>query len=302
VDDRGIVRPFRRECRLFACTALLDELALQGVAGDFDVPLQARLFLDAGDIGANGLRAAGRIESDLLDGRPSGDGARDLQLALRQGLVSGALFASRFPTKDRNCCRALRRKALAVSCGSRRGWPTMQPAGDQAHTGEGRLLCHECSQKVQEMGMITMKELTTLLGSVLLVIASGARADAGTNVVYCVSFSNFCDGLELSISGTDNVVTGYWKNTECAGTEVGVRGRLDPTSHMISVSCPSFDLCPGGLVWLFKLKQSSHTFNLLGWDGVNPPFAQQLNQPYTMSPGACSFAENARIPSTLVQD
>jgi len=44
-----------------------------------------------------------------------------------------------------------------------------------------------------------------------------------------------------------------------------------------------------------------HTFDLFGFDGVNPPFPQQLNQPFTLSSGACPFGleGGGDNPSTL---
>ena len=65
--------------------------------------------------------------------------------------------------------------------------------------------------------------------------------------------------------------------------------------------CPDFATCPVGLVWLFKLERASSTLDLYGWDGVNPPFVQVLNEPYTLAPGACNFSNEKSIPSILAQ-
>ena len=48
-------------------------------------------------------------------------------------------------------------------------------------------------------------------------------ADAGGGPT-CFDFDPHCDGLELSRSGDQ--ITGWWRNTDCAGTDVEVVGRL----------------------------------------------------------------------------
>jgi hypothetical protein len=144
-----------------------------------------------------------------------------------------------------------------------------------------------------------MKKLATFLATVLLSIASSAHAGAGTNTVVCVDFDFFCDGLELSINPGE-AVTGFWRNTDCAGTDVAVTGRVG-INNTLSVLCADFATCPVGNIWLFKVLLSSRTFNLFGWDGVNPPFPAQVNSPYTLTQGACAFGEKTGVPSTLAR-
>ena len=48
-------------------------------------------------------------------------------------------------------------------------------------------------------------------------------AAGGANVV-CFDFDPYCDGLELGKNGRD--IFGYWRNIDCAGTDVEVVGRI----------------------------------------------------------------------------
>ena len=145
-----------------------------------------------------------------------------------------------------------------------------------------------------------MRKLTIALGITALSIGAAAQAapEAGG---YCVDFDFFCDGLQFVV-GQDGKVAGEWVNSDCAGTNVpGLRGNtLNPT---LNIWCDARSIpCPGGLTWLFKLEQASSTFDMYGWDGVNPPFLQQFNSPYSLSQGQCSFSDgNFGLPSSLAR-
>lgn len=42
---------------------------------------------------------------------------------------------------------------------------------------------------------------------------------------YCLDFYPYCDGLELSLS--KGKITGFWRNVDCAGTDIPVKGKVD---------------------------------------------------------------------------
>ena len=144
-----------------------------------------------------------------------------------------------------------------------------------------------------------MRKLTIALGITALSIGAATQAapEAGG---YCVDFDFFCDGLQFVI-GRDGHIAGSWVNTDCAGTDVdGMRGNT--RGETLNIFCPDQATCPVGLIWLFKLEQSSSTFDMYGYDGVNPPFLQQFNSPYTLSQGACTFEhKQGFIPSSLAR-
>jgi hypothetical protein len=141
-----------------------------------------------------------------------------------------------------------------------------------------------------------MKKLAVVLGTALLAIGTAVRADT-INAPYCVDFTQFCDGLEITALGGGQVA-GYWRNTDCAGTDVKVGGRINEGS--ISVYC-SDAACPIGFLWMFTLSLPTHAFTLIGWDGVNPPIPFQVNAPFSIAPGACSFSEKTGVPSSLAR-
>ena len=130
---------------------------------------------------------------------------------------------------------------------------------------------------------------------------------------YCIYLTNFCDRLEVSVSpdeeGELDLVHGLWDWT-CAGTPLAwVAGPLTGCNEprpepgesarqldaVLATFIPElgytiffdFDLVPG---------PSGFTFELWGFDGFNPPFAFQLEQPFTYQTGPCGFS--AQIDKT----
>jgi len=55
----------------------------------------------------------------------------------------------------------------------------------------------------------------------LLFLAGFAQAQT------CFDFNPYCDGLELTATGVN--ITGYWRNTDCAGTDITVVGKVKPS-------------------------------------------------------------------------
>ena len=88
-----------------------------------------------------------------------------------------------------------------------------------------------------------MKKLLILAAAVLLVAPS---AWAQT----CFDFNPYCDGLELSLSG--GAITGYWRNTDCAGTDVPVSGVVRGGNGLVLCDYPG-NPCPGSTDWGFVI-------------------------------------------------
>jgi hypothetical protein len=70
-------REVARWCRR-ACRALLDELVLHRVAGDFDAALEPELGGEPGAVRRDGPLAEAELDADLLEGAPDGDESQDL--------------------------------------------------------------------------------------------------------------------------------------------------------------------------------------------------------------------------------
>jgi hypothetical protein len=143
-----------------------------------------------------------------------------------------------------------------------------------------------------------MKKLAMLLGTLLFALSMGAQG-ATNATTFCIDFVNFCDGMQLKASDTQpGMLNGAWHSVDCAGHDAAVHGAQQPGKK--NVTCDATQTgCPSGLTWYFAFNMTTGTFNMFGFDGVNPPFPQQLNQPFTMTAGACTFSEKTGIPSHL---
>jgi hypothetical protein len=96
----------------------------------------------------------------------------------------------------------------------------------------------------------------------------------------------------------DNLtIDGTWVNTDCAGATATVYGGV-VSSDVFNIACGDPGRCPAGLAWLFSFKHpngaAAGKFDMLGSDGVNPPFPNLHDWPYIMTVGACSFSEAKR--------
>jgi hypothetical protein len=143
-----------------------------------------------------------------------------------------------------------------------------------------------------------MRKLTIALGITALSLAGATQVGAspGDNPT-CIDFVNFCDGLELSL-GDDGHLTGFWVNTDCAGARSAISGHIEHDA--VVATCDDFVSCPVGLIWSFKMTVSTKTFIMYGFDGVNPPFLNQVNQPYRPIAGACSLSgDKPGLPSSF---
>jgi hypothetical protein len=88
-----------------------------------------------------------------------------------------------------------------------------------------------------------VKQLLLALPAVLL-LTSGVQAQT------CFDFDPYCDGLELSLNGT--MITGYWRNTDCAGTDVAVIGEVRAGIGYVKCDADK-EPCPSGETWAFVI-------------------------------------------------
>jgi hypothetical protein len=138
-----------------------------------------------------------------------------------------------------------------------------------------------------------MKRIAALLGTALL--ASGSAMANDIDSPWCIDFVNFCDGLLLSPMG-DGTMAAEWRNNDCAGGTSTAYGVM--RDGILTVACTDQSQCPGGLVWKFNFDTATNVFDMFGYDRVNPPFPQQVNQPFRIGRGTCPFGEGG-TPSTL---
>ncbi|GEM_PF-6413139 len=126
-----------------------------------------------------------------------------------------------------------------------------------------------------------MKKLFTAAILSVCLFSFGATQ---ANAQVCVSLDNFCDQLELQVDPNGNVY-GLWDWTCDGVTLQPVIGLFDPPNVTAGTYIATL-----GMAIYFVFDISSGTFDLWGYDGVNPPSAFQIGQPYSFSVGSCTFA------------
>jgi hypothetical protein len=139
-----------------------------------------------------------------------------------------------------------------------------------------------------------VNKLAIALASAALAVLAAPAAHASPAL--CVDFVNFCDGLQIRIDNDAHTISGSWRNWDCAGTDEPIVGGVRSLTEY-RVYCTTAG-CPLSYLWVFVLDafQAGFTFDLFGSDGINPPFLQQLDQPYTVSAGACAFSGTEKGP------
>lgn len=142
------------------------------------------------------------------------------------------------------------------------------------------------------MKKIALSLVTGVLAPLAL---STAPAQAAT---FCVDFTFFCDGLQLTTNATPPLLTDTWENLDCFGATAPVQGgfvEADGSKYRVVCNDPS---CPIGEDWLFTLTafQLGFTFDLLQLDPIIP---FQIDSPYSVTPGECAFTESGGAPSWM---
>jgi hypothetical protein len=136
----------------------------------------------------------------------------------------------------------------------------------------------------------------SLVTSVFALLAAGTSH--AQSAVLCIDFVNFCDGLQLQSNAEPPTLSGIWANWDCAGTDQPVFGGFTSEENF-RVFCTTAG-CPIDLSWMFIIDAFGLGFTFDLW-GLNPPFPQQQNQPYTVSAGECPFTgtEKGTLPSWM---
>jgi hypothetical protein len=88
---------------------------------------------------------------------------------------------------------------------------------------------------------IQMKKLL-VIGAALLLVAPTAWSQT------CFDFDPYCDGLELTLTG--GAISGYWRNVDCAGTDVPVTGVVRGGNGLVLCDYPT-NPCPANHDWGF---------------------------------------------------
>lgn len=120
-----------------------------------------------------------------------------------------------------------------------------------------------------------------LTATAALMMLGGAAA----NAQMCVTFEGFCDGLEVNVSGGQ--ISGFWRNTDCAGTDIPVRGTIRGGSA--KVACDG--ACLGGSRWGWVAETTlDGTMDMYTDPGAAGNWSIWIDElAYTTSLGPCPF-------------
>ena len=166
---------------------------------------------------------------------------------------------------------------------------------------------------ITKKGIPVKKLAIALLSSVGALIA--AQASHAQGQLLCIDFVNFCDGMEIMINDVNgdgavssgDSISGSWVNTDCAGARSTIEGGV-VSKQKHRIACAPAAACPAGIAWLFiytALPQGGgvSTFDMVGSFGPGqPPFPQQIDQPWGVSQGACAFAnDGSGVPSSMAR-
>jgi hypothetical protein len=183
-------------------------------------------------------------------------------------------------------------KCLRISPRAWGGVPLRAPP-QRAHQGVSPFIIAG-NKKGNFVNKIALSLMTSVLAPLAL---ASAPAQAET---WCVHFSGFCDGLQLSTTDSP-LITGTWENWDCGGSQATISGSfLVNDGSRYRVVCSGSDSnCPSAEQWLFSLTafQLGFTFDLVQ---LNPNVVFLIDSPYSVTPGACSLAgSESSTPSWL---
>jgi len=151
-----------------------------------------------------------------------------------------------------------------------------------------------------------MKKIVMFFVALLVVVGVWTPA---AQAQFCFQFNDFCDGLEINVAGND--LSGFWRNTDCAGTDVDVLGIIKPLTSPCGGDANAGIACAagvngcqvGGLDWIFMIDALDGTMDM--GQGFPPSNSQcwidELG--YTMVMGPCPFRpDNGLRPRTATTD
>ena len=118
------------------------------------------------------------------------------------------------------------------------------------------------------------------------------ETEAGGPPVICFDFDPYCDGLELGKNGKN--IFGYWRNTDCAGTDVEVVGRIVGNEGRVKGDV-------GGYTWGFLIDglPLDGTLDMYQQSGGWNLWIDELM--YNDYNGPCLFDESSSISTIMVK-
>jgi len=141
-------------------------------------------------------------------------------------------------------------------------------------------------------------ELYLLQGSDIYRFESASDCVDQTEI-FCFSFDNFCDGIEITDVAPDKTVAGTWRNFSCAGAAAPMLGGYSGKNVSPRLSWLGADPNANLKVFSFNLDVSAKTFDLFRHDTFFNLTQFRNDEPYSVTPGACSFGpEKQGLPAS----
>ena len=128
-----------------------------------------------------------------------------------------------------------------------------------------------------------MKKL--LLNFIAIASTMALGGTAAVNAATCIQFTGFCDGLEVSVN--NGQISGFWRNTDCAGTDIPIAGNIQGGNGR--VACSGACLLGSRWGWIAEttLDGTMDMYTDPGAVGNWQIWVDELA--YTTSLGACTF-------------
>ena len=128
-----------------------------------------------------------------------------------------------------------------------------------------------------------MKKLLLNITAAFLTMA--VMGTAAVNAATCIAFTGFCDGLEVTVNSGQ--ISGAWKNTDYAGTDIPIRGNIQSGEGRVACSGACLNGNRYGWIAETTLDGTMDMYVDPGAVGSWSVFIDELA--YTTSLGACTF-------------
>jgi len=140
-----------------------------------------------------------------------------------------------------------------------------------------------------------MKRIFVLVATLLLVSGFAlVEAQTGGGPV-CLDMTVYCDGMELNLN--NNRITGFWVNTDCAGTDVPISGKI--LSGPLGYGGYWFGSV-NGYQWAFFAEiPPDGSMEMYQWSGSQ--WVLWISGiAYTVAPGPCPFDDSTGNPKNAL--
>lgn len=118
--------------------------------------------------------------------------------------------------------------------------------------------------------------------------------------LFCFSFDNFCDGIEILAVLPDKTVEGTWNNFDCGGSDAPMLGGYSGKNVSPRLSWLAADSLANLDISSFNLNVDTKTFDLFEHDTLGNLTQIRFDEPYSVTPGACGFSpEKAGLPASI---